>query len=515
MPQILRPDIELKILRWLSGWGFSDNPFATYAAEQEPAVSLRDAFIDTGRLDWVWGTPERPQTTLFFARRGCGKTAHRRMVEMRCSPAQPASPVLSTLYNDFTFWSELASPPGPQLHIRPILKQLLQSLFDTIVKKKLPLGSWQPEHTAILKQLCQCYHPDLLQPTSLLKFIRQSSPPEQGEELSLTALRQAISESNLVAQIANFNATALFFAGLSDAQPTSYDLTNSSLRSSLSYVVRLSQALNFQTIYILVDGVDEVYLQNNWSWQEGIESLLADLPLMNMPGIAFKFFLPAEVKEDLLSKPRVRPDRLAYADLTWSERDLQQLLRQRLLIFNALGISSLADFCEPNLAKTIDSELIQAAQGIPRQMLRLGNQLLEQHVLLQNATGQIHRATWDKVLQEMANELALTGQMQLGQPQIEVNPATEIVTLGGRALSLSANELRLILCLAGNNGFATTEQIVTFVYDNPAGGVSDEAVASMVKRLRQKLDDDAKNPAYLRTEHGRGYTLLNWRRSRV
>jgi DNA-binding response OmpR family regulator len=52
------------------------------------------------------------------------------------------------------------------------------------------------------------------------------------------------------------------------------------------------------------------------------------------------------------------------------------------------------------------------------------------------------------------------------------------------------------------------DRIISAVYE-ATEGVSDNAIDSMVFRLRQKIGDDAGNPVYLFTVRGRGFRLTN------
>ncbi len=67
------------------------------------------------------------------------------------------------------------------------------------------------------------------------------------------------------------------------------------------------------------------------------------------------------------------------------------------------------------------------------------------------------------------------------------------------------------MCLAKNNGFGDKELLIEFVYDNPPGGVTDQAISSVVKRLRDKIELDSHNPYYIRTQHGQGFMLNRWK----
>ncbi len=66
---------------------------------------------------------------------------------------------------------------------------------------------------------------------------------------------------------------------------------------------------------------------------------------------------------------------------------------------------------------------------------------------------------------------------------------------------------KLIRYLYSQNGSTCTHQdIVTAVWGT-GEGVSPGAVYELVKRLREKIEKDWKNPTYLLTVSGEGYRL--------
>ena len=86
------------------------------------------------------------------------------------------------------------------------------------------------------------------------------------------------------------------------------------------------------------------------------------------------------------------------------------------------------------------------------------------------------------------------------------------VTLAGRALELTATEYNLLRVLALNAGRVTTyDTLLRQVWgerngeSNPGGA---KLVRAFIKKLRQKLGDDANAPAYIMTERAVGYRMV-------
>ena len=81
------------------------------------------------------------------------------------------------------------------------------------------------------------------------------------------------------------------------------------------------------------------------------------------------------------------------------------------------------------------------------------------------------------------------------------------VTLAGRALELTVTEYNLLRVLALNAGrVATHETLLRQVWGGRHNGDS-KLVRAFIKKLRQKLGDDANAPAYIMTERGVGYRM--------
>ena len=81
------------------------------------------------------------------------------------------------------------------------------------------------------------------------------------------------------------------------------------------------------------------------------------------------------------------------------------------------------------------------------------------------------------------------------------------VTLAGRALELTVTEYNLLRVLSLNAGrVATHETLLRQVWGGRHNGDS-KLVRAFIKKLRQKLGDDANAPAYIMTERGVGYRM--------
>jgi DNA-binding response OmpR family regulator len=79
-------------------------------------------------------------------------------------------------------------------------------------------------------------------------------------------------------------------------------------------------------------------------------------------------------------------------------------------------------------------------------------------------------------------------------------------TVGGRLVELTALEFRLLDSLIEADGrVLTRDQLMDAIYGEADGDVLDRSVDALVKRLRDKLGDDAEKPRYVATVRGVGY----------
>lgn len=512
MPKDWPLKVQQDIEQWLSQWGFEGNPFATYDANKEKL--LRAFFVDTGQLDWVFGDPSDPRTVLFFASRGCGKTAHRRMVESEALPANHQGTTLAVIYNEFDHWGQSPHPPLPDDHLRVILQKGLKALLETIVQWPLESDEWWSECFSELKQILLTFAPDLFQPVPFLRYLRRTLPSAAQSQLTLDAVSNAFSQGSLRSVIEQNtflqeNERTVFLAQLADAAPTDYNFQTGSLRPAMEILIKLSLALGLKAVYVLVDGVDEVKL-HSLSWIDCLETLLSDLHLMNMPGLAFKFFLPAEKRDELLAKEWVRSDRLPYATLLWSKDDLKSLLQHRLRAFSSVGIESLKGMCEPRLARVIDDELVNKANGIPRRLLQLGQELLGTHCQATPPKGLLTHDEWTTAVQSIEAEARIGGDVSSALSYLYIDAKHSSAYIGERKIELTPNEHQFLMCLAENDGSGDKQYIAEHVYDTTEG-VTDQAISSLVSRLRKKIELDPSNPSYIRTDHGLGFSLAHWK----
>jgi DNA-binding response OmpR family regulator len=90
---------------------------------------------------------------------------------------------------------------------------------------------------------------------------------------------------------------------------------------------------------------------------------------------------------------------------------------------------------------------------------------------------------------------------------LKIDFARAEVFRNDKIVFLSATEYRLLLQFAHNTGqVLTSEQLLTNVWGQEYGD-DKEILWVSISRLRQKLEDDPKNPVHIVTRSGLGYTM--------
>ena len=76
-----------------------------------------------------------------------------------------------------------------------------------------------------------------------------------------------------------------------------------------------------------------------------------------------------------------------------------------------------------------------------------------------------------------------------------------------KEIRVTSLEYNLLLALFKNMGqILSRDQLINLALGNDYEGY-DRNIDSYIKRIRQKIEDDPKNPEYLKTKYGAGYVF--------
>lgn len=91
--------------------------------------------------------------------------------------------------------------------------------------------------------------------------------------------------------------------------------------------------------------------------------------------------------------------------------------------------------------------------------------------------------------------------------EILINYDKMVVSKSEVSIKLTATEYKLLTLLTQNSGQVLTRDIILQrLWDTDEAFVDENAVSVNMRRLRQKIEDDPKNPKYIKTVFGIGYT---------
>ncbi len=98
------------------------------------------------------------------------------------------------------------------------------------------------------------------------------------------------------------------------------------------------------------------------------------------------------------------------------------------------------------------------------------------------------------------------GPVRLGA--LEVDSGARSARLDGRPLPLTTAEFALLELLVRNRGRVLTRERILEETRGIDWEAYDRSIDVLVSRLRQKLNDDPRQPVYIRTERGVGYRFI-------
>ena len=96
--------------------------------------------------------------------------------------------------------------------------------------------------------------------------------------------------------------------------------------------------------------------------------------------------------------------------------------------------------------------------------------------------------------------------LSVGDLAVDTDKGT--VMRDGKEIFLSALEYKLFLVFLNNRGqVMTREKLLDEIWDSAGDYVGDNTLTVYIKRLREKIEPDPQNPAFIKTVRGLGYRL--------
>ncbi len=377
----------------LHNLGFAEDPFAKSNADEES--NLESYFVPPPFFDAVFGNYHDPRSVIVFAPRGGGKTALKRKIEL----ASETESFLCVTYNVFPVDSLTLSQINLAYHLKNVARLLLVAIVTATMDKGLLKLNKEDRHLLYLlvkEYLSEISQGELKDAIGAIKNL-----PDRAVEIwnkftgpigiVINALLQKIGlQAAEVSQFANAGGK------LGD------------LRDQITVMQTIAAKLGYESIYILVDRVDEMPLTTSADrTYQFIQHLLTDLNILELPYFAFKFFLWNLVLHDYRSI--ARPDRVKYYELEWSLPQLEEMLLRRLVAYSDGKVRSLDDIADINLPISLHRAVATFAQGSPRTLVRICKQLFDQQAEIDSSAKQLSpdavRKGFARIARDISSEL--------------------------------------------------------------------------------------------------------------
>jgi hypothetical protein len=538
-------------LKWLKTVNLKENPFQDYSAQKDSDLSTY--FVQLGPLR-LTELIEDPQPWAIFGERGSGKTSLRMMVAARCRPVNPASDILALECNWQTLdrtlqkagspstltldqWAEtlveLAIPSLPEEQRPRWISRILsaragavflayahedRSYVDELAERleKAGIAIWYDRKLHKGRRWCKELEERIQNARAMIPVLSQRSRDSAWMEREvLFAMEHNVPVLPLLLEKVDLPLWAVGsqYARNVDELIRTLRVTGRLLcPPGYESLDELASAACVRLVICLVDEVDEVPELQDQSNMIQLLSSLMDSRLHSVKGVAFRYFLPAWLKEALIQKG-LRLDRYRVGDLQWAPEDLKRLIRQRMIAFSeskAAPHQSLGELCDPSggFAARIDDELASLAEGNPRAAVCLADQLLRFHCREDPPPRLIRPTTWEDVKDWWRRE----GRERILRQPIFGLPFRlqgDRIFFQNREVILTGRYHALLRCLVrAGGGICSPEDLVRAGWpeDDPAG-VTSHAIEEAIRRMKQKLWEQGVDPGWVEAVRGRGYRI--------
>ncbi|MEI6101455.1 MAG: response regulator transcription factor [Eubacteriales bacterium] len=109
------------------------------------------------------------------------------------------------------------------------------------------------------------------------------------------------------------------------------------------------------------------------------------------------------------------------------------------------------------------------------------------------------------VLRRTEGYAGTENEYSFGNGELVIRPETREIIKSGRVVSMTPNEYKILLALAKYpSKIFTREELIAIAMGGEFEGF-DRVIDTHIKNIRQKIEDNTRNPQYVVTVHGIGY----------
>lgn len=381
--------------------GLTANPFEHYTAETEPQIS--DYAVRPPYLSSIIDRGMALNSFILFGERGSGKSATRITVYAALwKGAEEASKKVPLAVNitDFTQVMEdfqkgsLTDRKLTSLVAFHTLEKILAwlSSLDEEDRNVYINGLNKDERTLAVALLEEFYLsvPEIdrsISTRDALKLLNSAWTTKsqvwanaRWDALSriVASALGALTRRNLDEGVDISDATELILKSLkADA--------GNAARAALSKLAELAQAFGFSGVCVLVDKVDETTATANSAEATArlVLPVLTHIQLLEVDGFSWIFFLWSNVKDHFSEKLPVRLDKLAHANITWTDAGLREMVDARVRFFSGNRFS-FRDLLSDGLnADDVFATLAKISMKSPRELIKILDIAIREHDILE------------------------------------------------------------------------------------------------------------------------------------
>ena len=368
--------LQNRLEEWLSRVGLDLNPFEYIDSGKDPLIPFY--LIDHDQFENVSGD----QPSFVFAPAGGGKTAFRVRLARECRVGRNGRRIFPIVYKPTTP-GDLDEEKEESAHRQrtDLLRYASQELFLHLAYDPYAL---QEMDAALRKVFLQTVSWDL--DFSILYYVSQMRDVGRLESIISAFDPTARSLPNPPDK----EDIGYLFKKLSRYAPSEIQKPDSEKRLEILFDLILNK-LNFEAVYILVDGVD-AFLETVYSPERALASIswLLDSTLpWRQKSIYVKYFLPDEVHPILVGTPSflLLTSKSKIIFVKWDTNALSEVIHQRLQEASGGKFDSLAAISDRALRasgrspeEVLIGELSQHKKLNPRSLIRAINRLFTNHV---------------------------------------------------------------------------------------------------------------------------------------
>jgi len=409
MEAIYGQEFEPVFLSWLNSMGLAFDPFAVLDAGADPDIPAY--LVGHADFDKLWGD----WPSFVFAPAGGGKTAFRVRLARACRIGEDGRRVFPIIYHRLPAPDDIdTETQGRDIHLKNIIRQAAQELLFWLAYRPFELDELDLETRVVLRSFLEAHLPSPLDDyLARLRDWGDLSPLAREFDRTAGYLINPPGPKDLER-----------FCNRIEATPISLLAPRSPLQWLDELIRLLRGPLRFESVYILVDGVDaypetitrpeaalrilDWLLKNtlDWSAQKIFAKFFLPIELVSGTKLAGRAPMPgdwaaweppsAEFRtgnelETLLGQqePGLLTSPTKVAIIQWTEDALVEVIRRRLSVASRGLFDSLDAMSSPAL-RGAEKKLARTARPpVPREVLVLAERLLVKHVQGPRAQGKL------------------------------------------------------------------------------------------------------------------------------